>query len=118
MPSRQPAGRRRYKILRELSGVLLRAADRDVINLYWLVGTIVRVAAHPRDLLQQRHAGVIALAEDGVSAVQARIGNLGDEELRAVGVGTGIGIGQTPWTIELQVGRSFILEGIAGIASS
>ncbi len=40
----------------------------------------------------------------------------GDEELRAVGVGSGVGVGETSGAIELDRRRSLILELIAGIA--
>src|ERR1700674_2188291 len=117
MPSRQPASCRRYKML-AVQFALLRAADCNVINLYWLIGAVIRVASHACDLLHQRHAGFIALTEDGVAAVQTCIGNFGDEKLRAIGIGTSIRIGHAPRTIELEVGRGFILESIAGVAGS
>src|SRR5258708_8855179 len=74
------------------------------------------VRSHARDFLYQFNGGVITLAENGVTAVQAGEGNFGDEKLRAVGAGSGIGIGETPGTIESQGGRSRILESVARIA--
>src|SRR5258708_20604314 len=90
------------------------------MNLYMrdLDGTerTLSVRSHARDFLYQFNGGVITLAENGVTAVQAGVGNFGDEKLRAVGVGSGIGIGETPGTIESQGGRSLILESVARIA--
>src|SRR5208337_1677412 len=74
------------------------------------------VHGHARDFLDQFDRSIIALAEDGVFAIEARIGNFGDEELRSVGVGSGVGVGETPRAIELDRGRSLILEFVAGIA--
>ena len=74
------------------------------------------VGGHASDLLDQFDGGVIALAEDGVLAIEAGIGNFSDEELRAVGVGSGVGVGETPGTIEGEHGRSLVLEFVAGIA--
>src|SRR5580704_2813994 len=85
---------------------LIRVADADVIDLHRLIGTVVRVAAHPCDLLHQGHAGGIALTEDSVATVQAWVRNLGNKKLRAIGAGAGICVGQAPRTIEFQVGRS------------
>src|SRR6266404_6760662 len=45
------------------------------------------------------------------------VGNvLSDEELRTVGVGSGVGVGEAPGAIESDGGRSLVLEFIAGIA--
>ena len=74
------------------------------------------VRGHASDYLDQFHCGVITLAEDGVFAIEAVVGNFSDEELRAVGVGSGIGVGETPGAIEGDSGRSLILEFVAGIA--
>src|SRR5580698_796712 len=97
---------------------LIRAGDGDVIDLHWLIGTVIRITAHPCDLLYQGDAGCVALAEDGVSAVQARVGHLSDKKLRAVGAGTSIRVGEASGTIELEVIRGFILESVAGIAGA
>src|SRR5207237_7051445 len=43
--------------------------NRDVINFHRTIRAVVRIAAHPGDLLYQRNGGVIALAEDGVMAI-------------------------------------------------
>src|SRR4030081_1691301 len=74
------------------------------------------VRGHASDFLDQFHCGVITLAEDGVFAIEAGVGNFSDEELRAIGVGSGIGVGDTPWAIEGDGRRSFIFEFVAGIA--
>src|SRR5258708_1231474 len=72
--------------------------------------------SHPRAFLYQFTGGFTPRAKNGETAVQAGVGNFGDEKLRAVGVGSGIGIGETPGTIESQGGRSLILESVARIA--
>src|ERR1700687_4695412 len=76
------------------------------------------VLRHASDILDQFDGGRIALAEDGIAAIEARVGNLRDEELRTVGVGSGVGVGETTRAIELDGGRSLILEFVAGIARS
>src|ERR1700692_3167081 len=74
------------------------------------------VRRHTSNFLDQFDGGIIALAEDGVLTLEAGGGNFSDEKLRAVGVGPGIGVGETPGTIECDIGRSLVLEFIAGIA--
>ena len=79
--------------------------DRDVSNLNRTKRAVVAwVASHAGNLLDQFDTCVIALAKDRVAAVQAIVGNFGNEELRAVRVGTGVGIGKAAGAIELQVG--------------
>src|SRR4029077_18127342 len=46
------------------------------------------------------------------------IWNLGDKKLGAIGVRTGVGIGQASRAIEIEVGGSFVAESIARIASA
>ena len=48
--------------------------DHDVSDLDRAIRTVVGIATHARDLLHQCDAGLVALAEQGVSAVQAGIG--------------------------------------------
>src|SRR4029077_4090167 len=74
------------------------------------------VSCHTSNFLDQFDGGIIALAEDGVLAIEAGIGNFSDEKLRAVGVGSGVGVGETPGPIESDGGRSLILEFVARIA--
>src|SRR5207248_448596 len=92
--------------------------DGDVVDLDWFERPIVRVAAHARDLLHQGHARVVALSEERVAPIQAGIGNLGDEELRSVGVGAGICVSEASGAIELQVRRGFVFKLEADIATS
>ena len=67
---------------------MARIGDLDANDLRRIVGTIVaRIGRQTRNLLD--HVDVLALAEDGVMAVQIRRRNFGDEELRAVGVRAG-----------------------------
>src|SRR5258708_8460695 len=89
--------------------------DFHVRDFYGTERTL-SVRSHARDFLYQFNGGVITLAENGVTAVQAGVGNFGDEKLRAVGVVCGIGIGETVGTIESEGGRSLILESVARIA--
>src|SRR5208283_4873813 len=78
----------------------------------------VRTTRQTGDLLYQFDGGVIALAEDGVAAIEAGVGNFGDKKLTSVGVRPGVGVGETSGTIKFDVGRSFILEFVAGIAKA
>ena len=131
MPSRQPARRRRYgaallfwsgrrcgRLLhRGLGGCRLRCrrccsglCDRDVVNLHRAIRPVVGVAAHAGNLFHQSDGGFVALAEDGVSAIQVRVGNFGDEELGAVSVRAGVGVSQASGPIKLQSRGSFVLE--------
>jgi hypothetical protein len=68
--------------------------------------------------LNQHDGGVIALAEDGIAAIEAGVGNFSDEELRAVGVGPGVGVCEAAGAIEGDGGRSLILEFVAGVAGA
>ena len=79
---------------------------------------IAWIARHTGDLLYQRDRGGVALAKDRVMSAQVRaMGDVfRDKELRAVCVRTRIGIRQSPGPVKPQIGRSFILELIAGIA--
>ena len=57
--------------------------NRNLIDLRWIVRTVIRIPRHARDFLNQFHTRCIALAEDGVAAGQARaVGNVfGDKKL-------------------------------------
>src|SRR5277367_152532 len=103
--------------LRSRTGVV----DFNVRNLYRpdrpVIGLIAR---HAGNLLHQFDGGIVALAEDGVMAIQhigmsAFESHFHDEELRAVGVRSGVGVGETAGTIENDGRRNFILELVAGI---
>ena len=81
---------------------------------------IARIARHAGDRLDQLHRGRVALAENRVAAIQVRaVGNvLSNEKLRAVGIRSGVGIGETSGAIEFDGGRSLILEFVARIAGA
>src|SRR6266481_880174 len=84
--------------------------DDDVNDFDRAIGAVVGIAAHARNLLYQGDAGIVALTEEGVSAIQAGVGNFGDEKLRAVGAGTGVGVGHPSGAVELQGWGGFVLE--------
>src|SRR5580692_11074212 len=94
----------------------LRFGDLDLDDLRRIVGTIVAVTRQARDLLHQ--VEVLTLAEDAVVAVQRGIRSFGDEELRTVGIGTGIGVGEASGLIELQVRSGLVLDLEARIAGA
>ena len=79
-----------------------RLGDGDVVDLHRPV-TAGRWDRAPcaRSAFTSATLRIVALSENGVAAIQAGIGNFRDEELRAVGVGTGVGVGQTARTIKL-----------------
>src|SRR5690606_36494497 len=58
------------------------------------------------------------LAEDGVAAVQPGGGDMGDEELAAIGAGAGIGHGQLARGIVAQVRADLVLEAVARAAGA
>jgi len=66
------------------------------------------------------HGVLVDLAEDDVAAVQPRGDNGGDEELRAVGVGAGVGHGQQTGAVVLQlevlIGKLLAVDGLAASA--
>src|SRR5579863_6804681 len=87
-----------------------------VHNLHWAEGTVVAgVGGLVRDYFYEGYASVVALAEERVIPVQVRSGDLGDEELRAVGVGAGIGVGESARFVEQEVGRDLVLELVDGV---
>src|SRR5947209_2568769 len=92
-----------------------RACSRncDFVDLHWRVRHVISVSRHARYLLHQFHARRIALPKDRVLAIQARIRNLSDEELRGVRVRSSIRVGHASWTIKRQVGRSLIFKRVA-----
>ena len=74
------------------------------------------IRGHARDFLNQLDGVVIALSKDGIAAVEAGVGNFSDEELRAVGVGPCIRVGEAAGAIKGDFRRSLILELVAGVA--
>src|SRR5258708_39457711 len=57
--------------------------DDNMGNFDRAVGAVVGISTHPRNLLYQGAAGFLALTEEGVSALQAGVGDLGDKKLPA-----------------------------------
>ena len=60
----------------------------------------------------------VALAKDGILAVQVGLRRLGDEELRAVGIGSGVGHGEPTRDIKGKAWNDFIGEVVAGVAGA
>ena len=54
---------------------------------------IIAVPRHARDLLYQIYARVVALTEKRIAAIQAGVGNFGDEKLRAIRARAGVRVG-------------------------
>src|SRR5271157_2671020 len=77
---------------------------------------VVIVGPYAGDGLDYIKAGGIALAEDGVLVVEVLGGHLGDEELTAVSVGSGVGHSQAAGYVETEIRIELILELIAGIS--
>src|SRR5580700_5700301 len=98
-------GRRRRRFL--CRGCRLRrrghalANDLDMNNLHWTKGFVIAgVGGHVGNLFYQSDAGLVALAEDGVIAVEVRHGHLRDKKLRSVSVWAGVGIGEAAGLVE------------------
>src|ERR1039458_3827528 len=104
---------RRFR-LRRLSRRLKDLDANDLGRVAWPIGA--RIGRHARDLLH--HVDVLALSEDGVVAVEVGRGNVGNEELRAVGIGPAIGHRQASRLVELERGAELIFEAVAGITGS
>jgi hypothetical protein len=68
------------------------------------------VGRHASDFLHQFDCRVIALAKNGIAAIEAGVGNFSDKELRAVGVRSGVGVGETAGAIEGDVGEVSFLN--------
>ncbi len=58
------------------------------------------------------------LSEDGVFSVEVGSGAMRDEELRAVGVGSGVGHGEHAGLVVTTVRLAFALEFVAGVTGS
>ena len=94
-----------------------------------LRSSLARLAAVGLDLLHDVHA-VDNLTEHAVVAVQMRRGHLhvtgngqfnsGDEELRTVGVGTGVGHGKEARSVvahaEVLIGKLSAVDGLTSVA--
>src|SRR5258708_11953030 len=84
-------------------------------------GLVVGVAVDVRDGGYEKDAVGVALAEDGVLAVEMGHGVLGDEELRAIGAaaggaGAGVGHGEAAGLVEGGYAADLILTEVAAIA--
>src|SRR4051794_37231495 len=93
---------------------LLAAGNGDLLDHDVGDRLVARAPLDAGDLGDQRER--IALAEDGVPAGEVLGRPLGDEELRAVGGGTGVGHGQESRLVELEIRRELVLETVARIA--
>src|SRR5215213_2479932 len=96
---------------------LLGLLDHHPLEAQLLDRPVARVAVDGGDGVDHVHA-LDDLAEDGVLAVQPGGGDLGDEELGAVGVGPGVGHGQVPRPVEAVGAADLVLELVAGAAPS
>src|SRR5580700_3616199 len=92
-----------------------RIDDLHMNDLRRIEGAVVGAGRETRNLLHQ--FVVVALSEDIVVAVEVRRGNLGDEELGAVGVGAAIGHGEATGNVEGEVAL-FVAEGVAGTSGA
>ena len=71
------------------------------------------------DGLDDQHAGVASHWPKMVwLPLRCGVGDLGDEELGAVGVGAGVGHGQAAGHVEGEVGIELVLERVAGVAGA
>ena len=70
------------------------AEDGDVGDEDGGEGFIGGVARDAGDGGSEADGGRVALAEDGIAAVEVGLGGFGDKELGAVGVGAGVGQGE------------------------
>src|SRR5208337_2407710 len=75
------------------------ALDFDVVD-FDRENRPLAISGGARNFLNQFDRGIVALAENGVLAIETGVWDLSDEELRAVGVGSGVGIGETSGAIE------------------
>ncbi len=98
--------------------LLAFADDGDFLQNHRLKGAVVAVAFYSGDGADDEEAGGVALAEDGVVAIERLSLCHGDEELAAVGVGSGVGHGQAAGAVEGQAGIELIFELEAGAAVS
>ena len=101
---------------RERRHRLALADDGDLFQDHGSERLVAAVARDAGNGLDDVDAGLVALAEEGVVLVEGVDGLLGDEELAAVGVGSGVGHGQLAGPVEVQVGIELVVEAVAGIA--
>jgi len=99
------------------------AHDGDAVDDNRSERFVARVAFYARDGGDEQGGVGVALAEDGVLAVELWDLGFGDEELRTVGAssgwaGAGVGHGEEAGGVEGEVGVNLILKEVAGVASA
>ena len=92
--------------------------DGDLIQNDRLKRLVFSVSLHAGDGGDNGEAGLVALAEDGVFLIQMGGRHFGDEELRAVGAGPGVGHRHPSRYIEVEVGIKFIGKHVSRVAGS
>jgi hypothetical protein len=80
------------------------ADDGDAVDEDRGERLVILVALDAGDGRDQQDRVGVALAEDGVLATEFGNGVLGNEELRAVGVGPGVGVGEAAGDREVSAG--------------
>src|SRR6266702_5511302 len=97
-----------------------RAHDLNMFDCHVRNRAILRrvsmAAWNTRNLLNDFR--IFALTEDRVAAIQTGVGSFRNKELRAVGVGTGVGVCEAPGLIEAEIVTRFILELVSWPALS
>ena len=90
--------------------------DHDLVEHDRSEGLVHAVAFDAGDGRGDGDRGGVALAEEGVVAVELRRGGDSDEELRAVGVGAGVGHGEAAGYVEAQGRGDLVAQVVAGVA--
>ena len=103
----------------------MRLLDTALDDGWWAIPVPDRTTAGTASLnaLDDSHRLLVAsrdTAEDDVAAIEPRGDDSGDEELRAVGVGAGVGHGEEEGLVvgelEVLVGELFAVDGFAARA--
>src|SRR5712691_12220157 len=98
-------------------GSAITVLDRDRVDGHVFHRPVLAARLDPAD--QVNHVGALDdLAEDGVLAVQPGRRHDRDEELRAVGAGSGVRHGQQVRPVERKVWMDFVGELVAGSAAA
>src|SRR5260370_39428193 len=90
--------------------------DGDVLDDHRGERFIFRRAVNTGDGRDELDGASVALAEDGVLAVELGDRLLRDEELGAVGPGAGIGHGEAAWDVVGEGGDKFVVVEVGGVA--
>src|SRR5438045_9374159 len=88
--------------------------NRDFVDLWRIVRQVVAIPGHAGNFFDQFDTVSITLSEYRVVPIQARIRNLSDEKLRAVGVGPGVGVRKATRTGECKVWKGVVIELVSG----